>query len=110
MQIVMLNLRTPFLIGRIAIRNIFFGLIIIVRLNAFLHDALPIEEMNPAKVHCEMADVVLCLGTRSKDILVISTLCSLQITLACSLPLKCLGSGGSKLQKIRKQVWSSMDL
>ncbi|GJZ49911.1 ubiquitin carboxyl-terminal hydrolase 12-like protein isoform X2 [Tanacetum coccineum] len=30
-----------------------------VRLNAFLHDALPIEEMNPAEVHCEMADVVI---------------------------------------------------
>lgn len=45
-------------------------------------DALPIEEMNPAEVHCEMADVVLCLGT------------SLQITPACNLPLKCLSSGG----------------
>ncbi|GJZ27386.1 hypothetical protein Tco_0571639 [Tanacetum coccineum] len=45
----------------IAIRNICFGFIIMVRLNAFLHDALPIEEMNPAEVHCEMADV-LCLG------------------------------------------------
>ncbi|KAI3791367.1 hypothetical protein L2E82_05135 [Cichorium intybus] len=28
-------------------------------------DALPPEEMNPAEVHCEKADVVLCLGTRS---------------------------------------------
>ncbi|GKD25843.1 hypothetical protein Tco_1232057 [Tanacetum coccineum] len=49
---------------RIAIRNICFGFIIMVRLNAFLHDAFPIEEMNPAEVHCEMADVVLCLGMR----------------------------------------------
>ncbi|XP_071693217.1 NAD-dependent protein deacetylase SRT1 [Rutidosis leptorrhynchoides] len=45
-------------------------------------DALPFEEMNPAEVHCERADVVLCLGT------------SLQITPACNLPLKCLPSGG----------------
>lgn len=29
-----------------------------------LQDALPFEEMNPAEVHCQMADVVLCLGTR----------------------------------------------
>ncbi|GJS33610.1 ribonuclease H-like domain, reverse transcriptase, RNA-dependent DNA polymerase [Tanacetum coccineum] len=57
--LVMLNLRTPCLIGRIAIRNICFGFIIMVRLNAFLHDAFPIEEMNPAEVHCEMADVVI---------------------------------------------------
>lgn len=46
------------------VMNRFRVIIIILRLKAFLQDALPIEEMNPAEVHCEMADVVLCLGTR----------------------------------------------
>ena len=46
------------------VMNRFRVMIIILRLRAFLQDALPIEEMNPAEVHCEMADVVLCLGTR----------------------------------------------
>ncbi|KAJ9568068.1 hypothetical protein OSB04_004034 [Centaurea solstitialis] len=57
-------------------------------------DALPHEEMNPAEVHCEEADVILCLGT------------SLQITPACNLPLKCLRGGGKvvivNLQKTPK--------
>eukprot|EP00268_Persea_americana_P049846 TRINITY_DN5373_c0_g2_i2.p1 TRINITY_DN5373_c0_g2~~TRINITY_DN5373_c0_g2_i2.p1 ORF type:complete len:340 (-),score=69.05 TRINITY_DN5373_c0_g2_i2:67-1086(-) len=45
-------------------------------------DALPPKEMDPAEMHCKMADLVLCLGT------------SLQITPACNLPLKSLRGGG----------------
>ncbi|KAI3820459.1 hypothetical protein L1987_08006 [Smallanthus sonchifolius] len=63
-------------------------------------DALPYEEMNPAEVHCEKADVVLCLGT------------SLQITPACNLPLKCLHGGGKvvivNLQKTPKDKKASL--
>nr|XP_043607016.1 NAD-dependent protein deacetylase SRT1 [Erigeron canadensis] len=63
-------------------------------------DALPFEEMNPAEVHCQRADVVLCLGT------------SLQITPACNLPLKCLPDGGKfvivNLQKTPKDKKASL--
>lgn len=45
-------------------------------------DALPPKEMIAAEKQCQLADVVLCLGT------------SLQITPACNLPLKCLRGAG----------------
>lgn len=45
-------------------------------------DEMPSKEMNLAEKHCEMADIILCLGT------------SLQITPACDIPLRALRSGG----------------
>ncbi|KAI6688711.1 hypothetical protein NL676_025539 [Syzygium grande] len=63
-------------------------------------DALPSKEMSYAEKHCQMADVVLCLGT------------SLQITPACNLPLKCLRGGGKivivNLQKTPKDKKASL--
>ncbi|XP_038973347.1 NAD-dependent protein deacetylase SRT1 isoform X2 [Phoenix dactylifera] len=56
-------------------------------------DALPPKEMNFAEKHCRTADIVLCLGTRQQG-LTKPTLCSLQITPACNLPLKTIRSGG----------------
>ncbi|KAK1353793.1 Deacetylase sirtuin-type domain-containing protein [Heracleum sosnowskyi] len=57
-------------------------------------DELPRKEMNLAEKHCQMADVVLCLGT------------SLQITPACNLPLRSVRGGGEivivNLQKTPK--------
>ncbi|KMS95017.1 hypothetical protein BVRB_013200 isoform A [Beta vulgaris subsp. vulgaris] len=45
-------------------------------------DELPGKEMNLAEQQCEMADMILCLGT------------SLQITPACDIPLRALRNGG----------------
>ncbi|KAI4308534.1 hypothetical protein L6164_031593 [Bauhinia variegata] len=78
---------------------------------------LPQKEMSPAEKHCQMADVVLCLGTRIflldcsfklicvflitydpfssfKAAASVFRLCSLQITPACYLPLQSLRGGG----------------
>ncbi|CAL9109459.1 unnamed protein product [Musa acuminata var. zebrina] len=61
-------------------------------------DALPPKEMNSAEKHCRTADLVLCLGTRERIKLWFPTyylaVCSLQITPACNLPLKCIRNGG----------------
>ncbi|KAI3690943.1 hypothetical protein L2E82_49156 [Cichorium intybus] len=56
-------------------------------------DAFPPEEMNPAEVHYEKADVVLCLGTRS----LLHSICLSSAFVVAE----------RKLQKTRKQVWSS---